>query len=279
MRLEGTDFSLDAVEADNAAYTRHKISYRSNGVKVTGILNIPKGNEQFPLLIFNHGYIDPAIYTQGRGLKREQDYMARQGFAVLHTDYRGHAGGDDNPDKTEVYDAGLGYTMDSINAILAVKNANLQQIDTTKVGMLGHSMGGGVTMNVAVVRPDLIDALVLYAPVHSDPWQNFLRWRADSKDRDVKTREILQSREENPEAWDAMAARPLLSSIEDPVLLFHGTNDKDVPVTWSDELETDLKNAGKTVTYIKYSGEGHEFGPKWGDFMRQSAEFFRRSLK
>jgi dipeptidyl aminopeptidase/acylaminoacyl peptidase len=279
MRLEGTDLSLDSIESDTAAYTRYAISYRSNGVKVTGILNIPKGDEQFPLLIFNHGYIDPAVYTQGRGLKREQDYMARQGFAVLHTDYRGHAGGDENPDKTEVYDAGLGYTMDSINAILAVKNANLSQIDTSKVGMLGHSMGGGVTMNAAIVRPDLIDAIVLYAPVHSDPWQNFLRWRADSRGRDVKTREVLKSREENPDAWDAMAARPRLSKIDAPVLLFQGTADKDVPAAWSDELETDLKSAGVDVTYIKYSGEGHEFGPKWGDFMQRSAEFFRASLR
>jgi hypothetical protein len=28
-------------------------------------------------VILNHGYIDPAIYTNGRGLKREQDYLAR----------------------------------------------------------------------------------------------------------------------------------------------------------------------------------------------------------
>jgi len=86
MRLSGTGLVLDAVLADNAAYTRHSIYYYSNGVKISGIMNIPKGAGPFPLLILNHGYIDPKVYTQGRGLKREQDYLARQGFAVLHTD-------------------------------------------------------------------------------------------------------------------------------------------------------------------------------------------------
>ncbi|GAA3803846.1 hypothetical protein GCM10023083_43720 [Streptomyces phyllanthi] len=32
-----------------------------------------------------HGYVDPAVYTTGRGPAREQP--ARNGYAVLHTDY------------------------------------------------------------------------------------------------------------------------------------------------------------------------------------------------
>ena len=44
--------------------------------------------------MLNHGYIEPSVYVTGQGLMREQDYLARAGFVVLHTDYRGHAGSD-----------------------------------------------------------------------------------------------------------------------------------------------------------------------------------------
>lgn len=124
------------------------------------------------------------MYTLGRGLKREQDALARQGFAVLHTDYRNHAFSD-----TDASLQGTGgilrskkYGADAINAILAVQKAKeenkteLKNVQTLKVGMLGHSMGGGVTMYALVAAPEFIDAAILYAPVHSHEWYNFEKW-------------------------------------------------------------------------------------------------------
>lgn len=278
MRLAGTGLTLDRVLADNAAYTRHSIYYYSNNVKVSGIMNIPKGEGPFPLLILNHGYIDPAVYTQGRGLKREQDFLARAGFAVLHTDYRGHGPSDPNPDGTDIADGGIGYSMDSANAVLAVRAADLPGVDATKVGMLGHSMGGGVTMNVAVSRPDLVDAVVLYAPVHGNAYENFLRWRADTEGRARETLEALGTILDNPGAWEGLSYGARLANVDAPVALFHGTNDRDVPVAWSDELAADLEGLGKEVEYVVYPGEGHEFGPRWTDFMNTTAGFFRERL-
>lgn len=49
-------------------------------------------------------------------------------------------------------------------------------MDPERVGMLGHSMGGGVTMYALVAHPDLVDAAVLYAPVHSNEYYNFQKW-------------------------------------------------------------------------------------------------------
>ncbi len=279
MLLSGTGLTLEKVLAENAAYTRYSIYYESNRTKVSGIMNIPKGTGPFPLLILNHGYIDPKIYTQGRGLKREQDYLARQGFAVLHTDYRGHGPSDPNPDPTDIADGAIGYSMDSANAILAVRAADLPTVDATKVGMFGHSMGGGVTMNVATSRPDLIDAIVLYAPVNGDAWQNFLRWRADSDEAARETLATLKTREENESGWDAISYGTKLANVDDPIELFHGTNDKDVPIAWSDSLHEDLQSLGKTIHYTVYRGEGHEFGPSWNDFMGKTADFFRETLR
>jgi len=277
MRLEGTDFTLGDILEENAAYTRYAITYRSNGLLISGIMNIPKGTGPFPLVILNHGYIAPSVYTRGRGLKREQDYLARQGFAVLHTDYRGHALSDASPDVREVYDAGLEYAMDSANAINAVRAADLPQVDAKRVGMLGHSLGGGVSLNIAVARPDLVSAFVLYAPVHSDAWENFARWRSKRDDKD-RTLAVLGTREENPEAWDALSSLTSLKNITAPVLLFQGTKDADVPPEWSDFLDAQLKALNKDVTYVSYEGEKHEFIPKWEDFMKRTTAFLRGHL-
>ncbi len=278
MKLSGTGFMLDPVLADNSAYTRYGIEYYSNELKISGIMNIPKGNGPFPLVLLNHGFIDPSVYTQGRGLKREQDYLARQGFAVLHSDYRGHALSDESPDIREVYDAGLEYSMDVLNAINAIRAADLPTVDATRVGMLGHSMGGGVTMNIGVAHPDMVNAIVLYAPVNADAWENFMRWR-DMRDEGDRTRAALGTREENPKAWDLLSSKTYLDDISDPVLLFQGSNDKDVPKEWADGLAAELERLKKDFTYVEYQGEGHEFGPQWGDFMAKTSAFFKQHLQ
>lgn len=278
MRLEGRDLVLGDVLAKTDAYVRYAITYRSNGLLITGIMNIPKGEGPFPLVILNHGYIARSVYTQGRGLKREQDELARAGFAVLHTDYRGHAGSDESPMTENVYDGNLEYAMDSANAILAVRAAALPTVDATRVGMLGHSLGGGVTLAVLTGRSDLVNAAVLYAPVHADVFLNFMRWRAE-RSKDDRTVEIFGTREENPKLWDALSPQTFLGDIAVPILLFQGTNDQDVPKEWSDTLAVNLQAAAKDVEYIAYEGEGHEFGPEWTDFMERTVAFLRENLK
>ena len=274
MRLLGTGFTLGNVLASNSAYTRHTITYDSNGLTISGILNIPKGQGPFPLIVMNHGYIAKSVYTNGRGLKREQDFFARNGYAVLHPDYRGHAFSDPSPlpDDTSIYDAGMEYSMDVINGISALRGANLPEIDTDTVYMLGHSLGGGVALNIAVTYPDLIDGLILYAPVSSDAYENFYRWR-DMRLEVDDIEKVIGTRESDPEFWDKISSSTLLSRIRVPVLLFHGTNDADVPKEWSDTLVQKLQDLEKDITYVVYEGEKHEFIAQWDDFMRQSLLF------
>ena len=278
MRLEGTDFLLGDVLADTDAYVRHAITYRSNGLLISGIMNIPKGDGPFPLVIFNHGYIDPAVYTQGRGLKREQDALARRGFAVLHTDYRGHAGSDPSPNRGEVYDGALEYAMDSLNAIDAVRRAAVPRVDASRVGMLGHSMGGGVTLAILTAHPDAVAAAVLYAPVHADVWENYSRWRSKRDQSRDRTTAVLGTRATNPTAWNALSPQSMLHKIAVPVLVFQGGRDADVPEAWSDDLVARLRDADKDVAYVEYAAEGHEFAAQWTDFIERTATFFGEHL-
>ncbi len=124
------------------AYRQHFVTYRSEGLTISGILNRPRGRGPFPVSVLGHGYIDPAYYVNGQGLRREQDWLARAGFAVLHTDYRNHASSDDDP--TAETRLRLGYTVDVINAVQAVKRSRLRFLDTDRIGLLGRSSRCGV---------------------------------------------------------------------------------------------------------------------------------------
>ncbi|MGC9543425.1 alpha/beta hydrolase family protein [Streptomyces sp. UG1] len=83
----------------------------------------------------------------------EQDLLARNGYVVLHTDYRNHAGSDDAPDND--VNLRLGYTEDVINAVHALRSAARPNVDDGRIGLLGRSMGGGVVYNALVVAPGL----------------------------------------------------------------------------------------------------------------------------
>ena len=172
-QFDGRDLTLGRILDDNSAYTRYYITYKSGELTISGIMNVPKGQGPFPLLVLNHGHIDTAIYTNGRGLKREQDYLARRGYVVIHPDYRNHADSDNDPDTDNEFR--LGYVEDVINAVFAARLSDLDFINGQRIGMLGHSMGGGVTINVLVVQPDLVDAAVLFAPVSADARDNYER--------------------------------------------------------------------------------------------------------
>lgn len=279
MTLSGSDLQIGKMLDRNDAYTRSTLTYRSNGVLVSGTISIPNGEGPYPLIIQNHGYIDPAVYTNGRGLRREQDAFARAGFAVLHTDYRKHAFSDPDPDTRDIYDNALAYALDSANAVLATRELNDPRIDATKVGMIGHSMGGGVTLHILVAHPDLIDAAVLYAPISTAAWQNFERWQLDDDPKSNPTLEAFGLPEDNTGAWEALSQTGMLMNVDDSVLLFHGTNDKDVPLAWSNALDRQLQSLGKDITYVVYPGEGHEFGLRWNDFIQQSIAFFSVTLR
>lgn len=280
-QFDGSGFEVGNILSQNSAYTRYFITYKSDGLKISGIMNMPAGIGPFPVLILNHGHIDPSVYTNGRGLMREQDYFARSGYVVIHPDYRGHAQSDPDPESGD--EQGLaysGYANDAINAILAAKNSGLPYLDAERVGMLGHSMGGGVTMNALIARPDLVDAAVLFAPVSSDYQKNFFRWRKDG----LNPEEISEIESEIGDVNDknnflAFSSATYFNRISTPIMIHQGTADKDVPVEWSRETRDKLALEGKGVAYFEYSGEPHEFAAAWPLVMRRSLDFFNKNLK
>jgi len=279
-KYDGHDLRVGRLLADNGAYKRYLITYRGDGLKISGVMNVPDGKGPFPVLVLNHGYIDRDTYFPGQGMPREHDYLARQGYVVLHTDYRGHASSDDD-DKSTDYELRLPYAVDTINAVRAVKSSKLPFLDKQRVGWLGRSMGGGVTLAALVAQPGLVDAAVIYASVSSmaaDNWKQFYR---PSEDRTRVNRRIARTYglpDQSPEFWRAASPRPYFDRVTEPVLVHHGTRDDTCPIRWSEATVNALEAEGKNVTFVRYRGEGHTFERQWQRSIERTVDFLEKNL-
>ncbi|EKE15578.1 MAG: peptidase S9 prolyl oligopeptidase active site protein [uncultured bacterium] len=276
--FQGNALKLEEVLNENEFYTRYRITYRSEGFLISGIMNVPKGDGPFPVLILNHGYIDPKVYTNGQGLRREQDFFARNGYVVLHSDYRSHAESDFDP-SNEVRPRS-GYVEDVINAVSAIKKSNFDFLDKENIGMLGHSMGGGITENIMVTKPEIAKAFVLLAPINSSYKVNFDKWvKTEWPETAKKFYQVYGTYEKNPQFWESISAINYIGNIQAPVMLHQGTTDGEVPVEWSRDFSDALKKADKNITYYEYPGEPHIFGVAQPLVMQRTLKFFDQYLK
>jgi uncharacterized protein len=271
-RYDGRALRVRHVVADGLAVRRHHVTYRSGGLLISGQLSVPRRPGRFPLLVLAHGYQNPATYRSGASLAREAAYLASHGYVVLQPDYRNH--GHSDREKARFVARPLGYPEDLVNAIRAVKQAKLEYVDASRVGVLGRSMGGGVALNAVAARPGLVDALVLYSPLSSQAGDNYRRWVAGRPHLDSKVRAAYGRPVERPLFWQRASARSYAHRIDAPVQVHHGTDDAVCPVQWSGATVAALRRAGQTVEYHRYPGEGHRFDGAWPVMADRVVRFF-----
>jgi len=262
-------------EYETDAYTRYDVTYRSDRLTVSGVLVRPKGTGPFPGIVLNHGYIEPSIYVTGQGLAREQDALARAGYVVLHTDYRGHAASD--PVAQVDRETRLGYTRDAVNAVAALKT--LPYVDDERLAMLGRSMGGGVTMNALVTQPGLVDAAVIYASVSSTYLENLDHFTREGRPEVVEALfDRFGTPAESPRFYRELSPRTYFDRITEPVLAHHGTADGTCPPPWARTTQRLMREAGVESRLSWWQGEDHAFYARWQDSMDQTLRFLRSEL-
>ena len=83
----------------------------------------------------------------------------------------------------------------------------------------------------------------------------------------------------NNEFWKSISATSSLSDISGPLQLHHGTDDKSVPIEFSQDLESKMNEAGKEVELYIYQGDDHNLSSNLSLALRRSVEFFDKNLK
>jgi dipeptidyl aminopeptidase/acylaminoacyl peptidase len=281
----GSDIVVEQTLAPGANYNRYIASYQSEGSKIYALLTVPVGQKPktgWPVIIFNHGYIPPAQYRTTERYVAYVDTFARNGYIVFKSDYRGHGSSEGNPA------GGYGspaYTIDVLNALSSIKR--YKDADPNRIGMWGHSMGGSVTLRSMVVNKD-IKAGVIWAGVVASYPDLLARWRrpsgGDSVPRAmtgwrVSLTEQYGSPEENPKFWASISPNSYLADLSGPVQLHHGTADASVPLEFSETLNKQIKEVGKTVEFYTYQGNDHNISASFGVAMYRSIQFFDKYVK
>src|SRR5919106_5117571 len=231
----GSDIVIEEVLDPGVNYNRYYVSYLSEGLKIYALMTVPNGEKPptgWPVVIFNHGFIPPDVYRTTERYVAYVDLIARGGYIVFRSDYRGH-------DRSEGEPGGAysnpGYTVDVLNAVASMKRS--PEADPNRIGMWGHSMGGYITLRSMVVTQD-IKAGVIWAGVVASYPDLLTRWRRGPNASATPTPSPRSWRfslvqqfglpEENPEFWNSISANSYLNDISGPIQLHHGTLDKDV---------------------------------------------------
>ena len=267
------------VYEEGANFTSWVIAYQGDGLRLTGLMAVPRGEGPFPVAIFNHGYFPFDQYDTGYDTLREVRYMANAGYLAIAPDYRNYAGSDAGDHIFEP-----GYVYDVRNLIEALKE--FPEADADRIGMSGHSMGGGITLQNIVSGAE-IQAAVLYGTVTGDEAKRYeariTRW-ADSgsagSNRAVDFSDRYGTPEESPEIYDRMSPNNYLDRVEVPVLIHHGDADTITPLEWAYNIEAGLQEAGKPVEMHVYEGAGHSFqGYYFELMMNRTLEFFDEHVR
>jgi uncharacterized protein len=278
-------------EADS--FTRVYIDYPSDGLTITGVMNIPHGAGPFPVIILLHGYYDRAGYWSGLGTWQEAEFFARQGYLTIAPDFR--SWGESDPG-INLFATGL--VIDTLNLISSLPT--LPQADPARVGVWGHSMGGGVATKTLLID-ERIQAGVLYAPNSADDTDLITRWGAACLPGQSETTgdhcnpaevlsdappELVQEYFEaaaSTERMEAIAPIYHLDALTTPVQIHIGTADGELltqtPPEWSERLYKALVEAKADVRYFVYPDQGHFFsGPAWTQMVQRALTFYNEQL-
>ena len=280
----GSDIVIEKVLDPGINYKRYYVSYLSEGLKTYALMTVPNGNKPstgWPVIIFNHGYIAPTVYKTTERYIAYVDLIARSGYIVFRSDYRGHdrsegiaRGAYSNPD----------YTIDVLNAVASMKKYS--DADPTRIGMWGHSLVGYITLRAMVISKDIKAGVIWAGVVASYPdllykWHRGSGVSPDSATGSWRTTFVDQygSPENNPTFWNSISANSYLSDISGPLQLHHGTADEDVPLAFSESLFTQMLAVGKYVELYKYDGDNHNIANNFNTAMQRTIEFFDRYVK
>ncbi len=264
------ELRIERKMAETAAFTRSLISFDSDGLKQYGFINVPKGAGPFPVVLVLHGHVTPSRYNTPLGYTtRYADMLARAGFLVVHPDYRAHGRSEGSETEDNLFRTG--YAIDVLNLIEHVKR--LPNADPKRIGLFGHSMGGGISLRVLTVSKD-VKASVLYGSMNGDEVKN------SDQIRDVfrRVKRIPEDGVPRERLADISPAN-YLADISAAISIHHGELDNQVPLQWSRDLSADLTRLGKSVELHTYPRQGHSLqGRALTLMMERVVAFYRISL-
>ncbi len=228
-----------------------------NPVKFWSYVFIPKGidyNKKYPLIVLPHGGVHADFTTYYTHIIRELMY---QQYIVVAAEYRGSTGYGEGFYKRIDYG---GLENEDVNESRQYILDNYDFVDADRVGIMGWSHGGQITLFNIFDHPDKYKVAFAGVPVsdliarmgYKDDSYRAL-FSADYHIGKTADENVQEYRKRSP-AWNA-------HKLQTPLLIHTNTNDEDVNVLEVEHLIKSLKAEGKKFEYeiFKEIPGGHSF--------------------
>ena len=246
--------TLATATAETTTFT-----YESRGVQVPATLVTPDGVGAFPVVVMAHGH--GGNREENVGFAAIADALAAQGIGSIRMDFPGCG------ESTESFQNNVLSNMKA--DVLAAMDYARTNLNVTKVGLFGYSMGGRITLELLAegTKPD---AIVLLAPAADtvnlknlfggEEGYEALRATAEADGYAVLTT-IYGQVQELSKAWFddldkyADVKADAAAAWQGPALVIWGTDDEAVSPSVSATVSDTLKAQTFDAT-----GEGHGYG-------------------
>jgi dipeptidyl aminopeptidase/acylaminoacyl peptidase len=255
-----TNVLNEEINADDLV-TAKVVRYKSfDGTLIPAIYYLPKQaseENKVPAMVWVHG--GPGGQTR-QGFSSLIQYMVNRGYAVLAVNNRGSSG----YGKTFYQMDDLNHGENDLQDCVEGKNwlATQTKIDGDKIGIIGGSYGGYMTMAALTYTPEEFDVGVNLFGV-----TNWLRTLKSIPPYWESFRESLYLELGDPFSADSTRLKrisPLFHTdkVTKPLIVLQGTQDPRVLQVESDEIVAGVRKNGVPVEYVLFEDEGHGFVKK-----------------
>ncbi|MCL4846052.1 MAG: S9 family peptidase [Acidobacteria bacterium] len=225
------------------------ITWKSaDGVEVHGYLRRPRtmpSGARLPAVVVSHTYNVGQFYNQWNPIFA---YLAESGYVLLFVNHRGSNGYGTGFRDLPKGDWGFAQLKDIESAAALLKAR--PDVDPARVGMLGYSMGGYLTMLALTARPALFAAGITVfglGEIVGDP---------DRSSRNYVWH-IGGTEAEKPDEYRARSPVTHAAQMQAPMLILHSDGDPIEPVTKVHNFTQALDRHGKPYEVRIYTNEAH----------------------
>jgi dipeptidyl aminopeptidase/acylaminoacyl peptidase len=242
-----------------------------DGTHIPAYITFPPGKDSakgLPAIVMPHG--GPGARDVG-GFNWLAQFFAHQGYVVLQPNFRGSAGYGDawfEHNGFQSWKIAIGDVLDAGRWLVTEGVA-----DPAKLAIVGWSYGGYAALQSAIVDPKVFKAVIAIAPVTD------LNALKDER-RNWSDHEIVEKMiGDGPHVREGSPLRNV-SRLEAPVLLFHGTFDRNVSYLQSKDMAAACSAAHARCELVTFDGLDHQLDDSTArtQLLRKSDDFLKQSL-